>query len=222
MSVQDFLHHYLIERILYMRLPFLASFIVFIVWLSYEIRKSRDAIEKQQKSFWERERQANRTRKKPLDDLDYIKIPIDKLPMELCTDQPQIAECSDLIRALSEQTIVNLTGYSNTDLKLMYGAPNITLLTDYDQNYTLLVRTLQKWASLLYEQKHVREAKTILEFAVSTRTDVSGTYKLLTSIYLADGEGEKISGLIETAKTLNSSMRESIVRTLQESDPSDG
>lgn len=211
-----------IERLLYMRLPFLASCIVFIIWLSYEIKKSRRAIDRQQKTFWERERKANRTRKKPLDTLDYIAVPLHALPMDLCNGQPQVDECLDLIRSLSGQKIVNFTGYSNTDLKLMYGAPNITLLSEYDQNYTLLVRTLQKWASLLYEQGYQNEAKTILEYAVSIRTDVSGTYKLLASIYHAEGAPEKIDGLIETAMTLNSSMKDVIVRTLRESDQSDG
>lgn len=205
-----------------MRLPFLASFIVFIIWLSYEIKKSRRAIDRQQKAFWEREREANRTRKKPLDTLDFITVPLHSLPMDICNGQPQIDECLDLVRSLSEQKIVNFTGYSNTDLKLMYGAPNITLLSEYDQNYTLLVRTLQKWASLLYEQNYQNEAKTILEYAVSIRTDVSGTYKLLASIYSAEGVPGKIAGLIETAMTLNSSMKDVIVRTLQESGPSDG
>lgn len=205
-----------------MRLPFLASFIVFIIWLSYEIKKSRRAIDRQQKTFWEREREANRTRKKPLDTLDYIAVPLHTLPMDICNGQPQVDECLDLIRSLSGQKIVNFTGYSNTDLKLMYGAPNITLLSEYDQNYTLLVRTLQKWASLLYEHGYRNEAKMILEYAVSIRTDVSGTYKLLASVYRAEGAPEKIDGLIETAMTLNSSMKDVIVRTLRGSDRSDG
>lgn len=205
-----------------MRFPFLASFIIFIIWLTYEISKSRRHMEKQSAQFWEKERLANQTRRKPLDGLAYITIPLASLPVELCTGHPDIRECVDVISVLAGQTIVNLTGYSNTDLKLMYGAPNLTVLMEYDQNYTLLARTLQKWASLLYEQGLTAAAKTVLEFAVSTRTDVSGTYKLLSAIYRADGEPEKIAGLIETAKTLNSSMKNVIVRTLQESDPSDG
>ena len=37
---------------------------------------------------------------------------------------------------------MHLTGYTNTDLKLEYGAPNIKLLSAYDQRYTTLARTL--------------------------------------------------------------------------------
>lgn len=200
-----------------MRFPFLASFIVFIIWLSYEISKSRNIQRNREKAFWEREAQANRTRRKSLDNLEYIRLSEIQLPFETATDDEQVLDCINQIKVLSEQTIVNLTGYSNTDLKLMYGAPNITLLTEYDQNYTFLVRTLQKWASLLYEKNNIAEAKQILEFAVSTRTDISSTYKLLASIYHAEQNESKIRELIEIAQTLNSSMKNSIVRTLQES-----
>lgn len=141
--------------------------------------------------------------------------------MDVCADHEAVKECLDIIQTLSEQTIVNLTGYTNTDLKLMYGAPNITALTCYDQNYTLLARTLQKWASLLHEQGYIAQARTILEFAISTHTDVSGTYRLLSSIYRAAGEPEKNAYLLEVARTLNGASKNIIVRILQESDPSD-
>ena len=201
-----------------MKLPFLASFIVFIVWLSFMITRSRRAMELQEKQFWDREKQANRTRRKSLDGLAYITIPLNKLPLDLNTDQDDIRECVDIIRTLSTQTIVNLTGYTNTDLKLMYGAPNITALTEYDQNYTLLARTLQKWAALLHAQGHITQARTILEFAVSTRTDVSGTYRLLADIYKDSGESEKVAGLMEAAQALPDFSRNIITRLLQEED----
>ena len=196
----------------------MASFIVFIVWLSFMITRSRRAMELQEKQFWDREKQANRTRRKSLDGLAYITIPLDKLPLDLNTDQDDIRECVDIIRTLSTQTIVNLTGYTNTDLKLMYGAPNITALTEYDQNYTLLARTLQKWAALLHAQGHITQARTILEFAVSTRTDVSGTYRLLADIYKDSGESEKVAGLMEAAQALPDFSRNIITRLLQEED----
>jgi len=205
-----------------MKLPFLASFIVLIVWLSYEISKTRRAAKKQEDQFWERESAANRTRRKSLDGLAYITIPIDSLPMDACSQREDVQDCVDVIKTLSKQTIVNLTGYTNTDLKLMYGVPNLPALISYDQSYTMLARTLQKWATLLHEQGLVTEAVAVLEFAVSTHTDVSGTYKLLSSIYRARGQEEKIAGLLDIAATLRSPMKHAIVHALQESDPSDG
>lgn len=200
-----------------MKIPFFASFIIFIVWLAYELSKVRRRSEKKESSFWEKEAQANRTRRKPLDSLNYITIPFEKLPMELLADDEGIFECHRILGVLKDSPIVNFTGISNTELKLEYGAPNINLLMRYDENYTTLVSTLQKWALLLYEAGYAAEAKNILEFAVSTNTDVSGTYRLLASIYTKEEQTGKIEDLLKRAKNLRSGSKDTIVRILQES-----
>lgn len=197
--------------------PFvLASVILFCGLIAYEGRKHKKQRANQEKSFWAKENAANNVRRKPLDDLEYITIPSDTLPMNLMTDHGEVSECLQIIRELSAEKIVNFTGISNTDLKLQYGAPNINLLTEYDQNYTLLARTLQKWAEILYKNGYVAETKNILEFAISTRTDVSKSYYLLADIYIQQGESEKIQNLIDVAGGLKSALKGSIVRTLQE------
>lgn len=200
-----------------MKFPFLASFIVFTILVTYELAKHRNQEQKAKETFWAREARANQTRRKPLDSLDYIVIPFRELPMELLCDDETVASCLEAIRSLQSEKIVNLTGISNTDLKLKYGAPNITLLMQYDQNYTLLARTLQKWAGALHQAGYMQEARTVLEFAVSTGTDISASYFLLSGIYRSQGCPEKIKDLIARAETLNSAMRPSIVRTLKES-----
>lgn len=199
-----------------MKFPFFASFIVFCLWLGYEIHKSRNKAEQDSYDFWEKEAQANNTRKKSLDNLDYIKIPFDSLPTTVCGEDPVIMEYWETLKVLSENPIVNFTGISNTDLKLMYGAPNIDLLSRYDQNYTILVRTLQKLAQTLYDKQYLTEACQILEFAVSVRTDITGSYKLLASIYQQKGQPEKILDLIPIAEGLNTSLSKRIVSMLEE------
>lgn len=200
-----------------MNLFFFASFIVFVVWLSYELAKHNKIDSQSQNEYWKKERAANRTRRKPLDDLEYINIPFEKLPMSLMSEDERIAEYHETLRKISESPIVNFTGISNTDLKLRYGVPNLDLLTRYDQSYTMLARTLQKWAQCLYDEGYPKEACQILEFAVSTRTDVSGTYRLLCKIYTENGTPEKIASLYSVAESLNSAMKKTIVRILQES-----
>lgn len=199
-----------------MKFPFFASFIVFCLWLGYEIHKSRNKEEQASYDFWEKEAKANSTRKKSLDNLDYIKIPFNSLPTNACADDPAIYECWETLKILSENPIVNFTGISNTDLKLMYGAPNIETLSRYDQNFTILVRTLQKLSQALYEKGCLKEACQILEFAVSVRTDITGSYKLLASIYQQNGQPEKISDLIPIAENLNTSLSKRIVSMLEE------
>ncbi len=179
--------------------------------------KNKEEIERE---FWERERVANNTRRQPLDDLAYIKLPMDIFPMELLPDVPRVEEYRQTILSLSELPIVNFTGFTNTDLKLRYGAPNINLLTAYDQSYTLLVRTLQQWAQALYDGGYPKEACQLLEFSVSTGTDVSATYRLLCKIYQEQGTPEKIADLYPIAETLNSANQKLIVGILQEADGS--
>lgn len=169
-------------------------------------------------SFWEREAEANSTERKPLDDLDYILVPFDRLPFNEESENPEICECQRILHTFEDpaKKAVNLTGYSNTELKLMYGAPNITILTTYDQNYTLLVRTLQKWATLLIADGKEQDAVSIMEYAVSIGTDISTTYKDLATIYLRDGNTASIDALYESASSLNGAMKNSILKFLDE------
>ncbi len=202
-----------------MKLPFFASFIVFCLWLMYQLRRIRKKEAKMQDSYWARETQANHTRKQPLDDLEYITIPLEFLPTSTLADDEKVDECVQILSHLNEQKIVNLTGISNTDLKLSYGVANLPTLMDYDQNYTVLARTLQKWASLLYDAGHTADAKTVLEFAVATKTDITGTYALLSKIYVEEGRPKKIESLLQIAEQLNSASKPAIFRILKEACP---
>lgn len=202
-----------------MNFPFFASFIVFCLWLSHQIKRQCKKEDALALSYWDREAAANNTRKKPLDDVEFITIPFDSLPMRTMPENEEAEECRRLLLDLSEQKIANFTGLSNTDLKLRYGTANITFLTECDQNYTVLARTLQKWASVLYKNGYTDEAKTILEFAVSTKTDVSGTYAMLSEIYNKTGQSDKIEHLLQIAEGLQSAMKPAIVRILQEAGP---
>lgn len=202
-----------------MKFPVLASFFIFIIVLTRRIHLMRNRQESEEKSFWERERQANNTRRKPLDDLNYIQIPLEKLPTHLMTEDINVCDCVDTLRNLSTLKIVNLTGYTNTDLKMEYGAANISALSEYDQSYTLLASTLQKWADILWNADYKKEAVSIMEFALETHTDVSAAYYKLAEYYHSQGEDSRIASLIETAESLRSLNRNVIVRTLKKSYP---
>ena len=200
-----------------MKLPFLASFIIFLLVVRHAIKRQQKSEDFSDKSFWAREREANSVRRKPLDTLNYILIPFERFPMNCLTEHPQIMEYQQLLQDLSQRKIVNLTGYTNTDLKLEYGTANITALSEYDQNYTILVRTLQQWADILLDAGYVSEATVLMEFAISTGTDISRTYYKLAEIYSARGDNFQIQQLLEQSRNLRSANAKIIARTLQES-----
>lgn len=205
-----------------MKLLFFASFILLCLFVTSFVRRQKRSDEKEEAAFWEKERQANLTRRKPIDNLPYILLPMERFPLSLLPEDEDVQDILKTIDRLNTCKILNLTGISNTDLKLEYGVANLTFLTECDQNYTLLVRTLQKWADILIKNNYKEQARTLLEFAIETKTDVSATYYTLAGLYREAGEPEKINALIETANSLNSMMKNAIVRTLQESDPYNG
>lgn len=199
-----------------MNFPFLASLFVFLLVLGRVLKKNTRTMENEEQSFWQKERAANSVRKKPLDDLEYISIPLEQLPTDVHKEDPVVQECVDILSTLKDCKIVNLTGITNTDLKLTYGTANITALTEYDQNYTLLVTTLQKWAGKLYDLGDMTSAETILEYAVGIRSDVTKTYLMLAEIYEKQGASRRIQELVAAAETLTTPSGKIILRKLQE------
>ena len=200
-----------------MKLPFFSSFIIFIFVLTHQIRKTRRDSERQDKAFWDKESRANSTRRKSLEHLDYIKIPMEIFPMDIMQDDETISDCIRTVTELSKEKIVNFTGITNTDLKLEYGAANIELLSSFDQRFTTLVCTIQKWADALLEAGYEKEAVLLMEYCIDIRTDISSTYYKLAQFYVKQNQPEKIRHLIEIAETLKSLNKKSIEKHLKES-----
>ncbi len=196
-----------------MKMPFFTIMVVFVIWFTIKLKMSDKENAKSKEDFLERENNANLTRKKSLDSLNYITIPLDRLPFCEETDK-EILEFQEKVKILSTKKIVNLTGISNTDLKLEYGAANLNDLTEYDKNFTDLARTLYLWGKALYAKKQFDDSKCILEFAVSQKSDVGDIYVILADIYKQTNNTRKIYNLIDTAKELDSLTKNSIIRKL--------
>ena len=203
-----------------MKVPILASFILMCVFAAIGMRRTSRKFEQKEQNFWDRERESNNVRKKSLDALEYIHIPVDLLPFGTAEDNATLEAAEEEVLALKDEKIVNFTGITNTDLKLEYGTANITALSQYDQNYTALVVSLQKWGEALYNAGRFEDACHVLEFAVKTRTDISATYRLLIDMYktkLGYNEArikEKLEGLLPIAKNLNALSRNQILNML--------
>ena len=200
-----------------MNLIIISSTLILCVAISFAIKHSNKEMLVAEQDFWEKERKANFVRKKPLDDLEYITIPDEILYMQPDNINSEISESLNELKSMADKKIVNLTGISNTDLKLAYGTANITILTEYDFNYTQMVILLQKLAEQLSDCGENELAIKLLEFAVSTNTDVSKSYYLLSSLYDAAGTPEKKKFLIQQAQGIHSMMKDNIIQTLKAS-----
>ena len=187
-------------------LPILAIFITFLVVLTYHIKKSEAAQAKVDEEFWEKERQSNAVRKQDISKLDYITIPLEKIPQRLHTST------EEALFALGEKTMVNLTGISNTDLKLTYGTANLTLLSEYDTNFTELVSLLPEYTQELQDAGQEDTALMLLEFAVNCKADSRKIYSQLASIYNARNDAAKLEWLRGTCEELPQFTRMAILK----------
>lgn len=188
---------------------------IFIIWLQYEIRKTARKAKQDSDIFWDKEIQANQARRKDISNLEYIQLQTGTLPLEDKEDET-INSYRDTILKLKDKKILKLTGITNTELKNDYGVANINLLMEYDNNYTILVSMLQKWAERLYSEGFTTDAQAILEYAICCKTDVNKTYKLLADIYKSANTPEKIDGLIQVVTELIIHDKEKLLRELND------
>lgn len=200
---------------MYWKIASLVIFALFCGWSCYEAKKHTRLEQKKEDEFWEREREANSVRRKPIDHLDYIKIP-KELPVNLLKDNIEMPNILKTVESLRNDKILNLTGYSNTDLKLEYGAPNLTELSRYDSNFTALVTTFQKWADLLLNEDYEKEAVELMEYIVSIGGDIGKTYRLLGKYYLRNSMEDKFDELLKSADSLRSLNKPYILQSVKD------
>lgn len=187
--------------------------IVFILWLKYELGKNTRNIQKANHQFWEREQLANSTRKKSTDSLNYIIISEKSLPFLEINDEI-IIKCVNQLISLKDKKILNLTGKTNTDLKLEYGAANLNYLSECDENFITLCRILNTYSARLKELGYEDEARKVLEYAVETGSDSLNIYRRLADIYSAHQETDNLEYLLFKANQLNTLLKKQIVSDL--------
>lgn len=195
--------------------PILAIFIIFLLFYAYKRSQITKEDAEKTAAFWELENQANNTRRRDIEHLDYIQIPLEDFPIGKYPSDSR-TPVEEELTALSHEKILNLTGLSNTELKLQYGAANLDILSACDDNYTRLVRLLIEYAKTLAEDDYSEDAITVLEFGVKIQSDVTENYLLLARLYQDRGEGHRIRSLIESAGLLNSLSKDVIQKKLND------
>lgn len=214
---------------------YIGAFIFFFIFATCFLIARANAnnnqkLEREKKNFWAKESKANSTRKQDISKLEYLTIPLEKLPLEKAISLGAKNEVEALERLATEK-IINLSMYSNTDLKLMYGPANLDALTEYDTNYTSLIRLLDQIAKvflpevpvdakksdilLAYKQCDTLEnAKQILEYAIAIDSDITSSYVNLGRIYQATDKVYLFSQLQSRANNISSLSGKTIVKKL--------
>lgn len=201
-----------------MKFPIFTCFILLLIWFALRRTAASRKDAKIQDAFWEQEDAANATRRQDISQLPYVRLSLEDFPLQLHLEDATLARCAREFQALSEKKMLNLAGMSNTALKLKYGAPNLPLLMEYDNNFTELICLMQEWGNRLYELSCRKEAEQVLHAAVALGSDIKATFTLLASIYLENRNHTGFEHLKQYAKLLRSLQKEPILHALDAMD----
>ena len=196
-----------------MGFPILPFFLIFLIWLAIRLRSLDAKQEKQQEEFWARERAANTTPAKDISNLRYITIPIDKFPINF-SDDPEVLKIENELKELSSHKLLNLTGKSNTDLKLEYGLPNFEIMSQISDDFDRMCVLLNSYAKALKEAGRDDDVLCVLEFAIGAGTDISESYTMLADCYKNRKQDEKLQFLKDKVASSDLLLKNSILNKI--------
>lgn len=180
----------------------------------YENKKHKREADRKADEFWTRENQSNSVRRQDISQLDYISIPFDELPF-VQTDDGEINACQKELLALKGVKMLNLTGISNTDLKLQYGVANLPQLSECDEACTRMFRVIANLGFHLSRKGYHEEAVAFLEYGISAGSDISRNYYVLADEYILAERYDRLNELIANAEKITSPMGPVILRELK-------
>ena len=199
-----------------LRFPsFFVCFLIFIAWMHYKKRKATKQQEKESSLFWEREEEANHTRNKDISHLPLFTPDITRIPWEGAQNDT-ILHYLDALRRLIESPMMDLSEYTNTDLKLAYGIGNFQTLSTYDETYQNFLQTLTALGRAYMEAgdyTHAAEACWLcLDYDPKNRIACLS----LAEIYKKDHKNNLLSDLIDEIKHSPIARKESLLREINE------
>lgn len=187
----------------YITIIICCSFLALCYVVSRNVSRFKKTHGQSHEEFLEQESRANSVRKADISALPYVEIPLDELPLDALSACGYSALAEEL-RALASVKILNLSMYTNTELKLMYGPANLTALSDCDDAYTSLIMLLNKIGASLLEADRPDDAEKFLSFAISIGSDITTSYTMLATLYAKKHDINRIDLLIGNADSLTS------------------
>ena len=187
----------------YITIIICCSFLALCYVVSRNVSRFKKTHGQSHEEFLEQESRANSVRKADISALPFVEIPLDKLPLDALSACGYSA-LAEKLRALASVKILNLSMYTNTELKLMYGPANLTALSDCDDAYTSLIMLLNKIGASLLEADRPDDAEKFLSFAISIGSDITTSYTMLATLYAKKHDINRIDRLIGNADSLTS------------------
>lgn len=193
--------------------PILTIVIISVIILAI-IYKKNDAKQKEDiDNFWQRERLAKTVPPKDLDSISYLSVPIDNFSFGSIDDE-DVRLLENELSSLSQKRLLNLTGKTNTELRELYGSPNLEAMQKIGDDFDRFSIVLADYATKLVESELYEEAIRVLEYALLIKTDISKCYTMLGDCYIALGQPRRVETLKEQVLSLGLWMESSIISYL--------
>ena len=194
---------------------YLVCFCIFCAWLFYEQRKSSRIQKKASEEFWAREELANSTRKKDISDLPLIQVEEGEIPF-LETPDESITNYIGQLRQIIKEPMLDLSDYSNTDLKLAYGVGNFKTLSEYDENFNTFLVAFTNLARSYERGGYHEQAKDTYLTALRHGSRRAGDYEELAKVWLALGRPDEVTSLIHDLEKGDHPRKDSIISLLRQ------
>lgn len=157
---------------------------------------------------------ANQTRKKDISHLPILHVEESELPL-ITTENESVLYYIDHIRKIIKSPMLDLSEYSNTDLKLAYGVGNFKVLANMMKILTFSPR-MTNLARACTEAGLYSEAEQTFLLAFHYGSQKMTDYTSLADIYLHLEEPEKISALIRNVEDGPLPHKEALIQALEQ------
>ncbi|MGL5677113.1 MAG: hypothetical protein ACRDDX_11905 [Cellulosilyticaceae bacterium] len=130
--------------------------------------------------FRKAEQEANFCTKKDFPSTLLLTFEKDKIPY---VANPQCENIFNQLMAFKDQPMVNLSSYTNLQLKKQFGMNHFTTLVTYEETYNVFLETLYKYALCLYEQYYTQEAIDLIHYLIEKNGNLQKYSILLNKMY---------------------------------------
>jgi len=149
--------------------------------------------------FLEDEHEANTARRRAVEPEHFFTADTDKLPLSKNAEGDLLAKQEQVLKQANLKMVRFPKKMTNLELKQSYGRTNLEIITGYEENYNLYVRSLVNWAEALLENGSTAEAIAVLETTVDLGSDFRKTYMHLADYYGKKSQPDDLNRLIGRA-----------------------
>nr|MBP3597832.1 hypothetical protein [Eubacterium sp.] len=202
---------------MFSNIPFPSLFVCFLIfcaWLHYEKRKATREDMRASKEFWQRESEANASRNKDISHLPFFELDEAQIPLSQ-TDDENICYYQEKVRGCLALPMMNLSGYTNTDLKLSFGIGNFKTLSSYDENYNSFLINLSNLGKAYHMAGLLSEAEKTYLLCLDSGSDKAIDYLALADIYHESNDDKKLTALIDRVETSDLPRKESLLSRIR-------